>query len=676
MLPDTAKTPDTLSNTVITIERMACRFNIPSGVENPAQVETRLRRIAGRDAPRACGQALSFLDGADDAVYRIRDLSVDVWVDLQTMTQDQIARRWGHALSVGIAQAIGRAHPQNTIRFDSPRHFVTAFIRDLMDGRAWGRWYYSEFRAMEQLPAARIAVQLLSVRPEWIAPVLADLEPTGHAQRLIESWGQREIDELWDALGLPSLVSLGLSQHEQTLASQVVSQVASLRSTLAVSGGVDASSRARDRLRLMLAVDASQSGTFTDRVLAGVVGAVVDLTALLSLHPELEPVLAMESGLHPAAQRLVASGPLADAVPWLTQACASAHGRKFLAQMTQVIAADSTNHTLSAFQPQHKSVGSSDRVRPSVSTSKDTDGGSISGEPAESDPSASEARPAFDRRPFRQSSSVGSIFLLAPALAELGIWDRWNDELGDETARRYLFILALKALGRERASLLLGDTALAAFAGLSEPPVADARMPVGEGMSSVGWLHQVPQIAARWYPSHQREVAQAVSQDIDVLRDFASGCWLAARPIGSDENTDTKTAWESTLAAVGDVRRSLSETEQDILDAEMTHFRLGGRLGYPWLTPSLDAALSVIASLAMRRMASGLSGLTQSSPAYLARQFLAQPATLEFDAEGLTVHLSGGPLVVVLRMAPPPEEITIPWLPYPLRIRLPGGLGF
>lgn len=224
--------------------------------------------------------------------------------------------------------------------------------------------------------------------------------------------------------------------------------------------------------------------------------------------------------------------------------------------------------------------------------------------------------------------------------------------------------------------MLLGETALTAFAGLADPPVADARMPLEEDPVSDLWPRQIPQIAARWYPPHERDVAQAFLQGVNVLRDFSSGYWLGATPASHDENPDSVSGQESKLSAAGDIRESLSETERTILEAEVAHFQLGQRLGYPWLSLRLDAALSAVASLALRRMASGLSGLAQSSPAYLARQFLAQPATLQFDDDGgLTVHLSGGPLAVVLRMTPPPEEISVPWLPHPLRFGLPGGLG-
>ena len=269
------------------------------------------------------------------------------------------------------------------------------------------------------------------------------------------------------------------------------------------------------------------------------------------------------------------------------------------------------------------------------------------------------------------ASPVGSVFLLAPALAETGLWPRWLREVGEEAARRYLFVVALKALGRERAPLHLGDQMLAAFAGLEAPPVADRRRAPAPDGPAGDWVHDLPSLAARWYPAHGRRLQVAVVGEVAVLRDQMAGCWLLARP-NPDPGADAAlTPWPGLDADPQDVRHELDEAELQQVEAEVRHLQLGHNLGYSWLTPALDAALSAAASLVLRRTAARLPRFDQASPAYLARHFLAQPATLRTQQDAWIVQLSGGPLAVVLRLASLPETSAVPWLPLPLRLTLP-----
>ncbi|MEE8466517.1 MAG: hypothetical protein V3S68_08585, partial [Dehalococcoidia bacterium] len=175
-------------------------------------------------------------------------------------------------------------------------------------------------------------------------------------------------------------------------------------------------------------------------------------------------------------------------------------------------------------------------------------------------------------------------------------------------------------------------------------------------------------------PAHQRDLITGPIDEIEVLRDVAASHWLGARPIVLGPNSSGP-MWSGIDADQGSVRTSLTDQEDRELSAEAAHFQLGGDLGYPWLTPSLDADLSVVASLVLRRTAERLPGFGSSSPAYLARQFLAQPASLVLDSSGLTVGLAGGPLGVVLKLATLPESTEIPWLQFPLTLTPPQGYG-
>jgi hypothetical protein len=557
----------------LTIQRLGCQISLPAGMEQPAAALDRLTRIAERDLAGVCAEALDSLPDDGDAIYRIRRLHLALWVDLQGMSEADIARRWGRLLAGSVARTLHSGGPDAVMRFESPHHFVASFLRDLIDGQAWQRWYYDEFKLLQRLPTPQLAVQMLAARPAWLAPILHDLAATGHAERLVESWRQGEIEQLWAALGFAATPVLAGQADALTIAWR----------SAALSGGVDGDARARDRLRLWLHLAAHDRSLAQQAALAATLHALVELAALLRSEPEMAPLLLMETEPYPALLRRIAAGPLAETAGWLAPLTASAGGRRALAQLLPLVEA----------RPAARSAGATPRPQTE----------------------AAARRSGLDA--LALASPVGSVFLLAPGLAELDLWRRWLDEQGEDAARRYLFTVALKALGRERAPLHLGDRMLAAFAGLAEPPAADLRLPAEPDRPAGAWAGSLPAVAARWYPAHARQ-------------------WQAAT-----------------------------------VEAEAQHLQLGQKLGYPWLTPTLDAALSVVTSLALRRMAARLPRFDQASPAYLAHHFLAQPATLRTDQHAWTVQLSGGPLAVVLRMASLPDSIDLPWLPLPLRLTLP-----
>ena len=614
----------------LTVERLTCQINMPAGMEHPLVARERISRIAQHRVAAVCAEVLDRLPEEGDAVYRIRRLHLELSVD-QAMSEADIASRWGRLLAGSTVRTMVRGGPGQVMRFDSAQHLVACFLRDLLDGRAWHQWYYDEFRLLEQLPPPRLTLELLTPRPHWIAPILLMLAASGHGDRLIESWGEADIDALWQALGFPGAVGLGAIEP-------VPGALAQAWRRTALSGGVDGAARARDRLRLWLALVDGDPASAHDARAARLLHAMVDLTALLRSEPELAPLLLMESEPYPALLQRMARGPMASLAGWLARVAAQEAGRRTLRQMVEVIQSRGGGRALSCAPDQ-----------------------------------ATQER---DRSPaVAQTSPVGGAFLLAPALAETGLWQRWRDEAGEEAARRYLFVVALKALGRERAPLHLSDPLLAALAGLDEPPVADLRRPPDPDTPVGEWAHRLPAIAERWYPARERRLQAAILKDVGIVRDQAACCWLAAWPNDALQTGDITERWCRMAAEPAEILCELDESERLAIEAEARHLQLGPRLGYDWLTPTLDAALSAVASLVIRRTAARLPRFGQASPAYLARQFLAQPATLRTNQDAWEVQLSGGPLAIVLRLAALPEAVEAAWLPLPLHMTLSTRIG-
>jgi hypothetical protein len=583
-----------LAETTLTVEKLTCHVHMAESRSDPGATRDVLEQIARQELAIALRELDLPLEGSEETVYRLRSLRMELWLETGQESRHMTAARWGRAIAAAVVRDVQRGDPNRVMRFDSSRDFLLHFLRDLVDGRAWGLWYYQEFSLLRVLPDERAALELLVQRPDWIATLLAALLESGHAGRLLARWQAADLARLWAVLGydfaLPSEAELVDGLQRQ----------ASAWDAALLSGGTDVDARARDTMLLWLSSSIQDARTFS------LARAVVDLAALLRRVPETGGVLLMESELDPLLTRRILESDVRGVLDWLLPLNADQEGRTRLARIAEAAARGTAgNHQEGSF-----------------------------------------------------SSPVGAIALLALGLADLGLWETWTVYMPESEARRCLYVLALKALGSRRAPLHLSDPALAALAGLEAPPAADARLPVEEDTGPPPWLQELPRLAARHTPLHAWRLSAATDSDVDILRDETANQWLSVRHTSGEPLS----GWN----IGGPAPHPPSAASQARFDAEAEHL-LGGRLAYPWLTPSLDTALAAAASLALRRLAARLPNFQSSSPAYLASQFLAQPARW---SPGWRVVLDGGPLRVVLSLAVLPERLSVPWLPQPLSFAL------
>lgn len=294
----------------VAIDRLACRFTVPSGMARQQPTVDRIVRIAERDLQGRFGQALVGSPlASDESVYRVRRLHVRTWLDALGMTGDQMAGRWAALLAAALHKELARTGNPNVVRFPSPRHYLAAFIADLVDGRAWQQWCYEEFRPLERLRPGAAAAHLLASRPAWAAGVLRLLDDSGHADRLVARLTATDVDRVWAALGLldgPGPVPP--ADHATVLG--VLPEV-----PLARLAGRDPV--ARDRMLLWMAAARRRPEQAGRPGLGRAVLRAVELAALLRHEPEAGPILAMGAPLYPALARRIATGPAAPALAWL-----------------------------------------------------------------------------------------------------------------------------------------------------------------------------------------------------------------------------------------------------------------------------------------------------------------------------------------------------------------------
>src|SRR5918992_1288402 len=199
-------TPSTgASDGRLTIDRIDLRVAVAARPRDSQELAGRVTRTVEDELPRACAEALGSL-GDGDAVIRIRELALELAADAQSVTSGALSGEWGRVLAAAVREAI--ASSRGVVRFDTPVDYLAAFLRDLADGSAWGRWYWEELRPLASARPGAAAATLLAARPDWIAPVLDRLEAAGAAERLIGRLGEHDVRRIWAALGLPGAPSL------------------------------------------------------------------------------------------------------------------------------------------------------------------------------------------------------------------------------------------------------------------------------------------------------------------------------------------------------------------------------------------------------------------------------------------------------------------------------------
>lgn len=141
----------------------------------------------------------------DQGVLHIRALRVRLTVPRSGFSSRSLSRALAEQLAVCLQRHLAGAAHQ--IKFFSSRaEFNAAFIRDLLEGRAWSTWYYEEFKPLCHFPIAEAAVQMLLPRLGELAVICHSLNggplvkllsciDESQSERLFHQWSGTGIEQ-------------------------------------------------------------------------------------------------------------------------------------------------------------------------------------------------------------------------------------------------------------------------------------------------------------------------------------------------------------------------------------------------------------------------------------------------------------------------------------------------
>lgn len=131
----------------VTVGRWSGTYLVPANYSHPQDLQRRADNLIADRLASDCSLCLQqSLDFADPAVWRIRDLTVNLALEPSFSDSQDVARSWGRRLAAEIYSVVESGEESDSIlRFPNKAAFLAQFIFDLAAGGAWEKWYYEEF---------------------------------------------------------------------------------------------------------------------------------------------------------------------------------------------------------------------------------------------------------------------------------------------------------------------------------------------------------------------------------------------------------------------------------------------------------------------------------------------------------------------------------------------------
>jgi hypothetical protein len=176
----------------LAIRHLTLDFHAPSGDGGRQARES--ARVIRAELPDWLREVLSLPD--DNGVVLLRRLAIDLTVPASA-SGSAMAARLAEALAAGLRRAM--ADGRTVVRFDSVASHAAAFLVALVDGVAWGRWWFAGFDGVRALPTPS-AIRTVLLRDPSIALAMLAAIPAGIRVRVLTALGPAEALGVIDVL--------------------------------------------------------------------------------------------------------------------------------------------------------------------------------------------------------------------------------------------------------------------------------------------------------------------------------------------------------------------------------------------------------------------------------------------------------------------------------------------
>lgn len=176
-----------------------------------------------------------------NSVFHIRKLKLHLALPCSGFSTRSLSRALAGQLVSELEKQLSGSR-ENMVFFATQAEFIASFIGDLLAGRAWNTWYYTEFQALRHVTAQEGAVQMLLPRWDALPAIIRHLAPTAlmqlseafdpsQARRLFTQWSSVGIERTFHQAFTPAIERLQtVWQQVQTLPVPTVPETSHERS--------------------------------------------------------------------------------------------------------------------------------------------------------------------------------------------------------------------------------------------------------------------------------------------------------------------------------------------------------------------------------------------------------------------------------------------------------------
>jgi hypothetical protein len=412
----------------VTIEHWRNVYSVPPDHPLPEELCSRLDRMVEREVAEACQRWLApLLDQPDDSYWLIKEVQIDLSVDIERVVAQQAGTVWGEQLGMEIQRVLeGGARGDCVIRFDDSTAYIAQWARDMAAGCAWEKWYYADFHSLRSLPQSAAIAEGIIREPDQAKRIVHLLHEQRALNAVLDSLTSADAKRFYEAAIWGSSLPFQAGDPGRWTA-----RLLALWNGITLSGD---GNLWRDALRLY----ATAFAEWPDHCESDASGLRVAISGVLQLRRALAHIHSPQMTAH------------------FLQAAAAE--RRDVAE--EILAACGASAEFSVI----------DFVR--CASSGDPEWAGFAAEVIGSAQTNGNSNEAF-------VSELGGIFLLGSAWRNLHIAEavRIASKSCEEPERAEAslrLLLAARCMGRARASLAAGDAAVTLFAG------ADSKMPLHE----------------------------------------------------------------------------------------------------------------------------------------------------------------------------------------------------
>ena len=665
----------------LTVGRWTNTYLLPAGHPSPENLSDRLDRCVSHQLPEFWGNLLDpLLSAADDSVWRIRELHLDFWVDPAFHSDDAIATTWAAQAALQLRAILREGSRSDSIlHFENPTAYLVQFVLDLAAGRAWGKWYYDEFDSLRSLTTSRAIAEALLREPDQALPVILRLDRAQRLEEILQALTDIDTGKVYEACFATAASAISSDEDRW------VGRILELWNEKPLCPSAESWSRPRNVLRLLGRSIARFPDSAGSPALKRALDGLIELHCVLAA---LSPSTALDHIVASLAKQDL-SGAVEAA--WRAGASNPGPGLEFF---LRIVAGDAH------WGMQAAAVILSDKFQGiSAATGTVSQGETL-------------------------LTPCGGAFLLGSSLLELDVHGiavaaTEQCEERDRAASLFRHLLAMKCLGRGRASDSGRDAALRLLSGLQGmDPLAN----VDELDASPPNLDRTQSMLVRNLAIEDRcdgrcLLAEPVTPshspaEVLLIRDLLNNQWVYLAGSSGDGETEDVIrkgvtliseatgsqpailllggrfgaledsaalvsqagrvvavdsietfSWEGLAtelcAKPGQLARAARPASQDL-----AYFSLAGLRQELEMDAGLDLTWTLVARAALRHLARRLYGFDSSSPQYLYENFLSGVSTVRMTTGRIEVQLPAGPLAIILRMSGVWDQTyTLPWLP-------------